>query len=312
MLPDNLDMQLDVARNANDFSGLDKLRTAARQDEKGALKEVAKHFEAIFVRMMLKSMRDSADVLADEDSPFNSQQVKFYRDMHDQQLATELSNTGGLGLADLIVRQLGGDPNYTPASLVSPDRVYVVPAATSNENQSTDKPARVDMGTRQAAFADKQQFVEALLPLAEQATQNSPVDGLSMIAQAAVETGWGQQMIHSLGGQNSHNLFGIKASKNWQGDRTLIDSVEYKDGSASKVRSAFKAYPGFSDAMQDYVRTLENSPRYSEALKAADNPQTFFSELQQAGYATDPQYANKIMSVLDFVRSVAANAASSR
>ncbi|MFC7002045.1 rod-binding protein [Pseudobowmanella zhangzhouensis] len=126
MLPDNLDMQMDVARNANDFSGLDKLRTAARQDEKGALKEVAKHFEAIFVRMMLKSMRDSADVLADEDSPFNSQQVKFYRDMHDQQLATELSNTGGLGLADLIVRQLGGDPNYTPASLVSPDRVYAV------------------------------------------------------------------------------------------------------------------------------------------------------------------------------------------
>ncbi len=296
-----LKAQMDMARNVHDFNGLDKLRSAAQQDEQGALREAARHFESIFVQMMLKGMRQSNDILADDDNPMNSQQVKFYRDMHDQQLAVEMTSGDGLGLADMIVRQLGGDPNFTPSSVLKPPMHHRI--QTSEEVSAV---GRTDNGHREAAFADRTEFVTKLLPVAQQIAEQSGIPGEHLIAQAAVETGWGQHMIHAVNGQNSHNLFGIKANRDWQGNKTLIDSVEYSDGQASKSRSAFKAYEDFSASMQDYVNLISASPRYQQALEVAGDAKQYFNALQQAGYATDPNYANKINAVLDSVKSIAA------
>ena len=88
---------LELSRNANDIKGLDELRRAAQSGDSKALDEAAKQFEAIFVQMMLKSMRKAQDVMADKDSPFNSEQVKFYRDMHDTQIASDLASNGSIG-----------------------------------------------------------------------------------------------------------------------------------------------------------------------------------------------------------------------
>ncbi|WP_102795750.1 flagellar assembly peptidoglycan hydrolase FlgJ [Bowmanella denitrificans] len=296
--------QLEQSRNVHDLKGLDNLRRAAQAGDKGALEEAAKQFEAIFVRMMLKSMRDAQDVLADEDSPFNSQQVKFYRDMHDQQLATDLASGGSLGLADLIVKQLGQNvEGYTPASVLRSD------GNLSDINRSQIKAldsiqARAlgplnQPGNKQPAFADAKDFIAALLPQAEQAAAQLGLDPRALVAQAAVETGWGQQMIHLPSGQNSHNLFGIKADKRWQGDKALVNTLEYQQGMAKPQKAAFRAYDSFADSMQDYVDFIRDNPRYQHAIGQSGDSRRYFQELQKAGYATDPNYSDKIMQVME-------------
>ncbi|WP_343846670.1 flagellar assembly peptidoglycan hydrolase FlgJ [Bowmanella denitrificans] len=296
--------QLEQSRNVHDLKGLDNLRRAAQAGDKGALEEAAKQFEAIFVRMMLKSMRDAQDVLADEDSPFNSQQGKFYRDMHDQQLATDLASGGSLGLADLIVKQLGQNvEGYTPASVLRSD------GNLSDINRSQIKAldsiqARAlgplnQPGNKQPAFADAKDFIAALLPQAEQAAAQLGLDPRALVAQAAVETGWGQQMIHLPSGQNSHNLFGIKADKRWQGDKALVNTLEYQQGMAKPQKAAFRAYDSFADSMQDYVDFIRDNPRYQQAIGQSADSRRYFQELQKAGYATDPNYSDKIMQVME-------------
>lgn len=296
--------QLEQSRNVHDLKGLDSLRRAAQAGDDKALDEAAKQFEAIFVRMMLKSMRDAQDVLADKDSPFNSQQVKFYRDMHDQQLATDLATNGNLGLADIIVKQLGQNVDgYTPASVLRDDgnlssinRNQI--KALNSIQQQVLGPVSLP-GNKQPAFANAEEFVAALLPHAEQAASQLGLDPKALVAQAAVETGWGQQMIHLSSGQNSHNLFGIKADTRWQGDKALVGTLEYDQGVAKPQKAAFRAYSSFADAMQDYVAFVRDNPRYSKAIEQASDSQAYFTELQQAGYATDPNYSNKILQVLN-------------
>ena len=296
--------QLEQSRNVHDLKGLDDLRRAAQAGDDKALDEAAKQFEAIFVRMMLKSMRDAQDVLADEDSPFNSQQVKFYRDMHDQQLATDLATNGSLGLADIIVKQLGQNvEGYTPASILRDDgnlssinREQI--KALENIQKQVLGPVSLP-GNKQPAFANAEEFVAALLPHAEKAASQLGLDPKALVAQAAVETGWGQQMIHMSSGQNSHNLFGIKADSRWQGDKAVVGTLEYQQGVAKPKKAAFRAYESFADAMQDYVQFVRDNPRYSKAVEQAADSRNYFNALQQAGYATDPNYSDKILQVLN-------------
>ncbi|WP_088330258.1 flagellar assembly peptidoglycan hydrolase FlgJ [Lacimicrobium sp. SS2-24] len=296
--------QLQQSRNVHDIKGLDTLRKAAVSGDKNALEEAAKQFEGIFVRMMLKSMRDAQDVLADEDSPFNSEQVKFYRDMHDQQMATDISGSGALGLADLIVKQLGQNvEGYTPASLLRNDGN--LSSINRQRIQSTaDAQTQVlgpdtQLGQKLPAFDNAGEFVESLLPHAQAIGAQIGLDGRALLAQAALETGWGQKMIHLPSGQNSHNLFGIKASKGWQGDKALINTLEYRDGLAKSEKAPFRSYSSFADSMQDYVDFVRDNPRYAEAMKQTDDPKGYFNTLQQAGYATDPAYADKILKLMD-------------
>ncbi|WP_299074856.1 flagellar assembly peptidoglycan hydrolase FlgJ [uncultured Paraglaciecola sp.] len=298
---------LELSRNANDIKGLDKLRRAAQSGDSKALDEAAKQFEAVFVQMMLKSMRKAQDVMADKDSPFNSQQVKFYRDMHDTQIATDLSSSGTIGLAEIIVRQLGNSgEGYMPADALRNDgnissiNRNAVDSTQQAQQAVLDKQAiKTFPSFKTAAFDNAQSFIEQLYPAAQQATQQLGIDPKALLAQAAVETGWGQHMIHNTSGQNSHNLFGIKADRRWQGDRAIVDTIEFKQGVPATKKAPFRVYDSFAESMQDYVGFVKQNARYAEAVKQSQSPHDYFSELQKAGYATDPDYATKVMSVLE-------------
>lgn len=305
---ENLDIKLQdqllQARNVHDVQGLDSLRKAAKAGDKKALEEAAKQFEGIFVRMMLKSMRDAQDVLADEDSPFNSQQVKFYRDMHDQQMASDLAANGSVGLASIIVQQLGQDSDrYTPAAVVRDDGN--LSGINQRRLQQTERAREQVLGplsqeaSKRAAFASPQEFVSTLLPHAEQAAKALGLDARALVAQAAVETGWGQKMIHRGDGRNSHNLFGIKADKRWQGDKAVVPTLEYRDGVARVEKAPFRAYASFAEALEDYAAFIKDNPRYQGALAHGGDSAAYFAALQDAGYATDPQYAEKVINVLN-------------
>jgi flagellar protein FlgJ len=298
---------LELSRNANDIKGLDTLRRAAQSGDSKALDEAAKQFEAIFVQMMLKSMRKAQDVMADKDSPFNSEQVKFYRDMHDTQIASDLASNGSIGLAEIIVRQLGktGD-GYMPAdalrndgNLSSINRNTIVSTQKAQNEVLGEQPIKTFQSFKTAAFEDAQSFIEQLYPVAQEAAAELGIDPKALLAQAAIETGWGQHMIHNTSGQNSHNLFGIKADRRWQGDRAMVKTIEFEQGVPATKRAPFRVYDSFADSMQDYVGFVKQNPRYEEAVKQSQSPQDYFSELQKAGYATDPDYAKKVLSVLD-------------
>jgi flagellar protein FlgJ len=298
---------LELSRNANDIKGLDELRRAAQSGDSKALDEAAKQFEAIFVQMMLKSMRKAQDVMADKDSPFNSEQVKFYRDMHDTQIASDLASNGSIGLADIIVRQLGKTgEGYMPAgalrndgNLSSINRNTIASTQRSQEEFLDNQPIKTFQSIKTAAFEDVDSFIEQLYPAAQQAAKQLGIDPKALLAQAAIETGWGQYMIHNTSGQNSHNLFGIKADLRWQGDRAMVNTIEFEEGVAATKKAPFRVYDSFADSMQDYVGFVKQNPRYEEAVKQSQSPQDYFSELQKAGYATDPDYANKVLSVFE-------------
>ncbi|MDC0602981.1 flagellar assembly peptidoglycan hydrolase FlgJ [Aliiglaciecola sp.] len=304
----HMNHQLEMSRNVHDIKGIDKLRQAAQSGDSGALEEAAKQFEAIFMQMMLKSMRKAQDALADEDSPFNSQQVQFYRDMHDQQLATDLSTRGGVGIADIIVQQLSpGKDGFMPAAairenanLANMTRQKSVDFSNANSSEKAlASDTKSNEASKQAAFASPSDFIEKLLPEAKKFAQELGLKAEALLAQAAVETGWGRYMIHNVNGENSHNLFGIKADKRWQGDSAAINTVEYDKGLAKQQKASFRSYDSFTDALKDYVSFVSDNPRYQQAIDNAHDPKAYFGALQEAGYATDPQYAKKVMSVLN-------------
>ena len=298
--------QLELSRNANDLNGIDKLRQAAQSGDKGALREAAQQFEAIFVQMMLKSMRQAQDAMEDKSSPFNSQNVKFYRDMHDKQLAVDIATNGSLGMADLIVQQFTpGENGFMPGSVLRNDASLSGARANAVglSEQSDSLPVNSDVSrpTKAAAFDSPEEFIRQLLPQAQKVAEQIGIDPQALVAQAAVETGWGQYMIHDHNGNNSHNLFGIKADNRWQGNKTAIDTVEFSQGVARKEKANFRAYDSFADSLKDYISFVKDNPRYQGAVSQASEPRQYFSELQQAGYATDPDYADKIMSVFNGV-----------
>jgi flagellar protein FlgJ len=315
-LSSNAKSQLEMSRSVHDLGSLDTLRAAAKSGDSGALEEAAKQFEAIFVQMLLKSMRKAQEAMADKDSPFNSEQVKFYRDMHDQQLANDLSTQGSIGLADVIVQQMSLNNGVMPASAVRSDgdlfmlnrnaklraqltdsQVLPAPAASMHSSSAVGAEMPAALATKKAAFASPKEFITSLYPQAQAAAERLGISAKALIAQAAVETGWGKFMIHQGDGNNAHNLFGIKADKRWDGNKTLIDTLEFVNNLPKKQQAAFRSYSNFAESMHDYVDFVSNNPRYQGALEKTDAPKEYFTELQRAGYATDPQYADKVMSV---------------
>lgn len=290
----------------HDTASLDQLRQAAQKDDKKALREVAQHFESIFMRMMLKSMRQAEDVLADDSSPFNSQDVKFYRGMHDDQMASDLSSSGALGLADLIVEQLSPNQghNLDKTQLQMPERsAYSFKQAQASlpTKPSTETVTAKESVSEQAVhtgFAGKEDFVSQLLPVAEQAAKKLGLSPVALVAQAALETGWGQKMIKKPNGENALNFFGIKADGRWQGEKATVGTLEYRQGVAKVEKASFRAYSSIDESLQDYVSFVQSNPRYQKAIESASDNSQYFQELQQAGYATDPEYSSKILNIL--------------
>ncbi len=328
--------RINDASNFLDVNGLNDIRlqskSADKADKAEALEKVAKQFESIFMQMLLKSMRKAQEVL-ESDSPFNSQSTKFYRDMHDQQLALELSENGSLGLAPLIVRQLGGDSqNFTSKSVLRNDgnlasawQKFAVsqpeknlPEATPNSKINNsyidDKSSATSATTthsKQAVitpeFNQPKDFVTAIKEPAKKVQQQLGIPFEVVIAQAALETGWGQKIIKTAQGESSNNLFNIKADARWQGSKTNKETLEFQQGAMVKTTAPFRVYQSINDSINDFVDFLSSSERYQEALQQVGNVEQFLHGLQKAGYATDPNYANKILATLNKVTDLLAN-----
>ncbi|MFW8590251.1 flagellar assembly peptidoglycan hydrolase FlgJ [Glaciecola sp. 2405UD65-10] len=293
--------QLEMSRSVHDLGSLDTLRAAAKSGDDGALEEAAKQFEAIFVQMLLKSMRQAQDAIADKDSPFNSDQVKFYRDMHDQQLATNLSTNGSIGLADVIVQQMGINNGVMPSGAVRSDGDLSIlnRERVLTRQQNEDAILGAQGATKAAVFDTPKAFVENLYPQALEAAEKLNIDPKALIAQAAVETGWGKHVIQQSNANSTHNLFGIKADSRWQGEKAVVDTLEYVNQLPERQRAAFRSYQDFASSLNDYADFVQSNPRYEQALEKTQSPNEYFSALQEAGYATDPKYADKVMSVYE-------------
>ena len=329
------------AQNFLDVNGLNSVRQQSKSTDKtekeAALQTAAKQFEAIFMQMLLKSMRSAQDVL-ESDSPFNSETSKSYRQMHDQQMSLELSNNGALGLSELIVRQLGGDSeNFTPHSVLRNDgnldsrgknvfdlqNIREPLVKTINEDrQTTDKnnievPKYLSKNTTTESdnritsnnnlppeFNNPADFITAMTQPAKQVEAKLNIPFEVVIAQAALETGWGQKIIKTKQGESSNNLFNIKADSRWQGDKTTTETLEFEQGTMIKKREPFRVYSSIAESVNDYVNFLSSSERYKPALEQTSNVEQFLHTLQDAGYATDPNYAKKIMGTLRTVSSL--------
>lgn len=310
------DYQLQQASVYTDFSGLNALKASARDDKNAALQAVARQFESIFLSEMLKSMRKAGDVFA-EGNYLNSSQSEFYRDMFDSQLSLSMTSGQGTGLAEALVRQLGKEvPGAdTHSSTLASARTTLADYDRSLPPISPRLPARVDEVTAVAKheeaapvaeprelpqqFDSPEHFVKTLLPVAQNAAAESGISPRLMVAQAALETGWGRHMIRGDGNQPSYNLFGIKADRRWQGEAVTITTTEFREGVPMKERADFRAYADYEASFRDYVSFLESNPRYRDVLASADQPDVFARKLQEAGYATDPQYGNKINSIMN-------------
>ena len=290
--------ELQSADVYTDFSGLASLKRLARDNKDAAIGKVAKQFEAMFLQMMLKSMRQASF----GDPLFDSQQSKFYQDMYDQQLALSLSEGPGIGLADTLARQLGGHPTtkkVTGLSLTSATGSSAAPQAVSAPALSATPAVSVPKtASTTRPLSSPEDFVHTLWPLAQRAASELGTQPEVLLAQAALETGWGKSVQRQANGESSYNLFNIKADENWPGKRMVVNTVEFEHGVAVQRRAAFRAYGSYEESFKDYVDFLRANPRYSDALRSSGDPQAFVAELHRAGYATDPNYANKVSRVM--------------
>ncbi|MDT8404484.1 flagellar assembly peptidoglycan hydrolase FlgJ [Sulfuriflexus sp.] len=276
----------------NDLGSLNGLRARANGgDEQGALKAAAKQFEAIFLNMMLKQMREASF----GDPLFDSSASDNYRKMFDQQLALNLSSTGSLGISQLIERQLGGQAPGQPGD-GNPFKSFAFTAP--QVNRSVEPLTATAATAKQAGFASPEEFVATIWPHAEKAARELGINAETLVSQAALETGWGKYTMSQADGRPSHNLFGIKADQRWDGERVSIQTTEYRDGVVQKERASFRAYDSLEAGFADYVHFLKNSPRYSGALQSQGDAGNYLHQLQQGGYATDPAYASKIQGIM--------------
>lgn len=291
-----------------DLQGLQQIKRLNRESSDGdndeALRAVAKQFESIFVTMMMKSMRDANEAFRDE-AMGNSNEMQFYEQMFDQQLGLSLAQGGGIGIADALVRQLkqgsgaesAVEPNpfsdYLSSSISSTKRIPLVSLQTGDFRQSANE---VDDDPQ---FESPQDFIQTLLPMAQSVASALGVDARYLVSQAALETGWGQYMIKTADGSNSFNLFGIKAGAQWQGATAQVETTEYRQGVPLKEVAEFRAYESYAESFADYLNFVTAQDRYADAVGAAANGADYLNALQSAGYATDPNYASKILNIVD-------------
>ena len=306
-------MSMSTASVYNDLQGLTALKAGARTAPADNIAEVAQQFESIFFSMMLKSMRDATI----EGDLFSSNQMDTYQQMFDQQLSLDLSHNGGLGLAEILIDQLGqpaadtaqtnppqaGAGNSTRLDMERQLSSIRSVEATPAPGVARAAPPLAAAGQSAAqpdwAPASPEEYVQSVWEHAVEAAATLGVDPKVLVAQSALETGWGKKVISTADGGSSYNLFGIKAGDNWHGRSAGVNTLEYRDGVAAMERASFRAYDSVADAFQDYARLLKESPRYQPALATGGDDQKFLNGLQQAGYATDPHYADKIMRIVE-------------
>lgn len=300
-----------------DVQSLQKIKSLGKSDSAEAVKAVAQQFESYFVHQMLKTMRASVDVLS-EGNYLRSNTTDFHQSMLDQQWAQSISEGQGMGLADVLAQQLqsqyrahlSGHERQPSESLAGPStleessddadikkalaarRLSLTAVQPEKKVEQTALTGAVE-SSLPSEFHSPEAFVEALMPLAERAAKKLKTQPDVILAQAALETGWGKSVIKNDEG-SSHNLFNIKADHRWQGEKIAVTTLEFDGASATKVTAPFRSYASWEQSFEDYVDFLTSQPRYQSALQYSQEPERFIQELQRAGYATDPEYARKI------------------
>ncbi len=304
-----------VTDNYLDANSLHKITQLSKKDNQAALKEVAKQFEALFLKQMLKTMRDTNQIFA-EDNPLNSQEMQFHQDMLDHQWVLNLASGKGIGLAEVFYRQMS--PNYGNKSSVSelsllerqvfdkkldPTLTLPMPGEGTVPPYEKGEARRGSISSTEipqpkTIHNSPDEFVAGIMPYAQKAAKELNLDPDVLIAQAALETGWGKHLIHDAEGNNSFNLFNIKATDAWQGKKVTVSTLEYDKGVAKKETAHFRSYHSYAESFSDYVKLISESPRYEKAKALASDAAAYLDALQEGGYATDPQYADKIKNVL--------------
>ncbi|MEA2119466.1 flagellar assembly peptidoglycan hydrolase FlgJ [Halovibrio sp. HP20-50] len=318
---------------ALDVQGFQRLQHTARVDPEAGVNGAAQQFEALFVQMMMKSMRDAIPT----SGLMNSSATDTYQQMLDQQWSQVISSKG-VGLADVLIEQLkregaisnsdgapsadqqtqaliAGIPRGTPRILDSPlnpgdgpvpesaseSRFLTELAAVRQDQRPEAAPAQPETKRpvgNQPPHVD--QFMQTLASPAKAASATTGVPAELILAQAALETGWGRHEIATRSGANSHNLFGIKAGSQWQGETTDIVTHEYIDGRRTQVVDSFRVYDSYEHAFTDYASLIGNNPRYAGVVDAP-TAEHAARELQRGGYATDPLYADKLVAVMNSI-----------
>jgi flagellar protein FlgJ len=266
-----------------EFGALARMRAQARDQSPEALRAVAQQFEALFLNMVLDSMRQATP----QDGLLDSDETGLYQQLFDRQIALNASKGRGLGIADMLVRQLSRDLPQAAAGV--PD---AAPAAAPQAAAGSGAAVPFNPAT-------PEDFVRQVLPHARQAAQKLGVHPLAIVAQAALETGWGARMPRNADGSPSFNFFGVKAGPGWNGARAVTTTIEFEQGLAVRRTEAFRSYPDLAAAFDDYAELVRGSPRYADALAAGADPHRYAAGLQAAGYATDPAYARKVSAIIE-------------
>ncbi|GKS86770.1 flagellar assembly peptidoglycan hydrolase FlgJ [Acidovorax sp. SUPP1855] len=272
---------------AVDSRSLNALKYEAGQNSPQAAKEAAKQFESLFMREMIKSMREATM----KSGLMEGGQADLGTDMLDQQLSIQMSGRQG-GLSEAIQRQLtrqigGGDAG------AGAEPTFSVPS-TLSLGAASQRAAAVAADPSAPAPKGRESFVQHHRDAAERVAKESGIPASFMLGQAGHETGWGKSEIRSKDGDNSFNLFGIKAGKGWTGKVAEITTTEYIGGVPRKVTAKFRAYDSYEDSFKDYAKLINDNPRYEKAREKTHSAVAYATELQKAGYATDPEYASKL------------------
>ncbi|MCT9843237.1 flagellar assembly peptidoglycan hydrolase FlgJ [Leclercia adecarboxylata ATCC 23216 = NBRC 102595] len=288
-----------------DTQSLNDLKAKAGKDPAGNIRPVARQVEGMFVQMMLKSMREALP----KDGIFSSDSSRLYTSMYDQQIAQQMTSGKGLGLADVIVKQMAAAQGVPPEE--APQQVpmkFDLEKVTSYQNQALTQMVRKAVpkapeSNDEPLTGDSKDFLAQLSLPARLASQQSGVPHHLILAQAALESGWGQRQIRRENGEPSFNIFGVKATGSWKGPTTEITTTEYENGEAKKIKAKFRVYSSYLEALSDYVGVLSRNPRYAAVTQAATAEQGA-QALQNAGYATDPQYARKLTSMIQQLKAM--------
>jgi peptidoglycan hydrolase FlgJ len=304
-------------RAAFDVQASQDLRAQFKKDPQGGLKAAAQQFETLFLQMVLKSMRDTVPT----DGLLQSDQTRFYNGLLDQQMAQNMATSGnGVGFAKLIEQQLGRQLGAESAE-GGMDGLGDMSAILAGKSLPLDLPVARNVQFREilsslptsAAYAAQSAasvqaagaipesakgFVTQVWPHAVEASRSTGIPPQFLVAHSALESGWGKHEIRRPDGSSSHNLFGIKAGKNWPGQTVDTLTTEYVDGKPQQVVEKFRAYGSYAEAFRDYANLLRNNPRYGGVIGSQDGTE-FARQLQQAGYATDPMYADKLSRIIN-------------
>lgn len=301
-----------AGKMAFDANGLNNLKQAAKDSSPEAIKAVAQQFEAVFMNMMLKSMRAASP----QDSPFDNDQSRTFTSMLDQQLSSELAKKG-MGLSDVLVRQLsksGYATNTNMQQAVSDDAASAVNPVNINNpynnsfklpgmpsNPAISAPTNSQVINAKPLSENAAEFQQRMGAHAAAASRATGVPAHLMLGQAALESGWGKRELKAADGTPSNNLFGIKAGGSWNGKVVEAATTEYINGVKQNRIEKFRAYDSYADSFKDFAHMMRTSPRYENVMANLNNTNNYAQAMQQAGYATDPNYASKLASVIQKV-----------